>query len=219
MPSTRAAFRSPRAAVLTVIGAIVIGSCLLALSAISMRLDSPGQDFASFWAALRIDADEAEGFTSLEEMHARSDAVIVGRLTSFEVSRVLQGDAAEDRVGYAVSNVEILEQIRGGSLVEPVRLEFLLTSGSPDFEAQVKAAAADVPTERVVLFLRAKRGSAEAGLFRVVNSKGLWAETMRAPIDAPLSVEAPFATGLYGTELRDVRTIDDFVALLRSYGG
>ncbi len=213
---TRTATRESFAAILV---AALVGMGLIAYSLLTPLISRPGPDADSFWTALRIDADEVEGYASLAEMHAQADAVVVGRLTSFEPGRVFQGDAAEDKVGYAVAKVEVVELIRGGDLADGLPLEFLLSSGKTDFEAQVTALAADLPEERVVLFLRAKRGSGEEGLWRVVNSKGLWAATSRAFVDAPLSVEPPTTTDLYATELKTVGSIDDLIELLRSYGG
>ena len=63
-------------------------------------------------------------------------------------------------------------------------------------------------TRKVVLVFLRDKGGAEAGLYRLVNSQGLWTSTARATVDAPLAEDAP-GSGPYKNELAEISTIDE----------
>jgi len=69
----------------------------------------------------------------------------------------------------------------------------------------------------MVFFLRHKRGSGEVGLFRVVNSTGLWAPTVRSELDTPLAEAPPDQTGTYRDELSRVTSMDGLKRLVSNY--
>ena len=168
------------------------------------------------WAGLRITGDEAEHYTTFEEMRDAADAVVVGVFTGFSPGRQLQGDTEEDRIWYIDGTVAVSEAIRG-PWAAPTTIEVECLSGAPDEEsldADVAALESAVGTGEAVLFLREKGGD-EAGLLRLVNSDGLVTATVERPVDVPLGdvVVGP-------TELSDPTarwpTLDDFVADLRT---
>lgn len=164
---------------------------------------------AEFWSGLRIAGDEAEGYASLKEMKAEADAVVIGTFGSFEVGRRFQADAPEDVTAYAVAEVVVKERL-GGLVPDRLKLEFLWSGPIERVAEGVTEMADTMPTGDLVLFLRAKRGANEDGLYRVVNSVGLWAATDRADLDTPLGDESS-GISLYAEELRSVRSLADFV--------
>jgi hypothetical protein len=162
-------------------------------------------DAGTFFETLRIEGDEVEGYDSLEAMAASATAVVVGHFDSFEVSRVLRTDMAEDTTAYGKATLRVTRVLRGDPVGDTVPVEFVL----PATGDQALAAAAELdrmlPHGEMVVFLRAKRGSAEAGLFRLVNSHGLWASTARSAVDAPLAeeVDPRYTRGLDGVASLD----------------
>lgn len=204
----------PRPAAWLMVLALAVMACVSATPATAPSSD-PGTSSAEagFWSDLRIEGDEVEGYGSLREMKAHADAVVTGRFDSFALSRTFQGDAPEDVTAYAVAEVVVDARLRG-VVPDRLKLEFLLPVPSDRAAAAVKEMANTMPTGDLVLFLRAKRGPDEDGLYRIVNSVGLWTATDRASVDAPLR-EEPDGIGLYAAELRSVRSLDEFVREIR----
>jgi hypothetical protein len=161
----------------------------------------------SAYAALRVQGLEVESYGSLREMAGGADMVVIGKFTSFDISRTVRGDAAQDVVVYGKATLVVTRKVVEEPVATELPVEFLLPYG-PD-EAATKAAefAADLPKEEVLVFLRHK-GGAEAGLYRLVNSLGLWTSTARAALDTPLAEEAP-ASGPYKGELAGIGSIDE----------
>ncbi|MGH2456307.1 MAG: hypothetical protein ACRDHD_08635 [Candidatus Limnocylindria bacterium] len=142
-----------------------------------------------------------------------ADAVVVGHFTGIRDSRVIQGDAPQDRVGYAAADVLVSELLLGQLPTDNVPLEFLLTAPGDPVD-QVSELGRSLPTGESVLFLREK-GGAEASLFRVVNSNGLWTATTRAPLDTPLAADEPASSKLYAAELAGIQTLAEFIDAVR----
>jgi hypothetical protein len=176
----------------------------------------PG-DTSAFWDALRIAGDEVEGYARVDVMAARADAVLVGRVSSVGLSRTIQGDASEDLVALAMVRVTVVKMLSGTAPPE-VAVEFLLPSPRESVDEQIAALVASAPQGEMVLFLRAKRGRGEEGLYRVVNSSGLWAATIRHALDTPLAEGPPAETGMFASETSGWGTLDDLVAYLDSTG-
>jgi hypothetical protein len=153
------------------------------------------------YSILRIEGDEVESFDSLKAMAKGADTVAVGTLKSFGVSRTIQSDAVQDSIVYGKATLQVTKQVAGKPVAAEVPVEFLLPY-SPD-EASRRAGEfnAAIPKGDVLVFLRAKRGPGEAGLYRLVNSEGLWTSTQRAALDAPLAEETPaqYKNDLAGT--------------------
>lgn len=190
---------------------------VVVMSACGARLDSPSDE--AFWHALRITGDEVEGYTSLQDMAKHADLVVVGSFSIFGPSRTLQGDAPGDIVGYAAATVRVEELLSGSPPPDPLVVEFLLPTTSMEtstatFLQKVGDLAAQLPKVNVVLFLREKRGAGEEGLFRLVNSFGLWTEvdgTLMSPLhDAMDEGESPYAA-----ELKGIASIQALAELLR----
>lgn len=169
-------------------------------------------DHASFWPALRVAGDEVEGYATLSEMAQKADAVVMGTFKSFSPSRTIQGDAPEDVVVYAKGELEIQRNVVGAAPGRTVALEFILPPGEAD--ALAGRLSAKLPRGPMLVFLRAKRGDGEAGLFRVVNSRGLWAATERSAVDTPLAEEPPTSSGLYADERAGVQSVDELAKRL-----
>lgn len=180
----------------------------LVLTACGDSGTSAPADADSAYAALRFQAVEVESYGSLREMAHGADLVVIGKFTSFDISRTIQGAVPQDVVVYGKATLVVKRKVVEEPVATELPVEFLLPYG-PD-EAATKAAefAANLPEEDVLVFLHHKRGAAEAGLYRLVNSQGLWTSTARAALDTPLAEEAP-ASGPYKGELAGIGSIDE----------
>lgn len=162
-----------------VVGAVVAAGIMsLAGGAVGMtrRFDRERAEHARqgnrFWSGLHIHGAEVEDYRSLKEMAEASNIVVLGQLTNFRLSRILETDAPENIVSYAAADVAVSSLVRGkpsGVLT----VEFLLTASEP--ESAVKDLANSLPQTPALMFLRDKGGE-ESGLYRLVNSSGLWVE-------------------------------------------
>lgn len=168
----------------------------------------------AFWDVLRVAGDEVEGWPTIGEMKESADAVVMGKFVSFALNRVVAGDAAEDSVGYGAAKVQLAETISGMTEGGPITLEFVLPGTAGDFEAVVKELETSLPEGEMLLFLREKRGTGEAGLFRLVNSNGLWTTTSRADVDAPLADARVGET--YKSEVGEFSSLDQLVDYVKS---
>lgn len=161
----------------------------------------------SAYAALRVQGLEVESYGSLREMAGGADLVVIGKFTSFDISRTIQGDAAQDVVVYGKATLVVTRKVVEEPVATELPVEFLLPYGPDEAAAKAAEFAAGLPQEEVLVFLRHK-GGAEAGLYRLVNSQGLWTSTVRATLDAPLAEEAP-GSGPYKGELAGIGSIDE----------
>lgn len=195
--------------------AAVLLGLLLALASAGCTGGEPAQRRVVFWDELRIDgADEAEGWGTFGEMKAAADVVVVAEIASFEMSRTFQGDAEEDLVGYGRANLKVIESLQGDPPEGLVPVEFLLGGDPESYQATADAIGKAVPGGRFLVFLRAKRGKGEDGLFRLVNSTGLWGPVDGATIGAPMS--DPEFGSPYDKELSNVESFEELVAYTRS---
>lgn len=175
-----------------------------------------GRSDSRFWSSLRIGGDDAEAFATLEKMANSADSVVVGRFTSFTQSRTIQGDAPEDVVVLAKTDLEISETLAGAQYGRTVTLEFLILVSPEEADAYIDELNASLPSGDLVVFLRNKGGN-ESEFFRTTNSRGLWARTNRSQLDTPLASEPPSETGLYERELRQVRSVEQLADRIRRY--
>lgn len=171
--------------------ALIAGACTTA----SRPAEPTPSSSPDFWASFRITGDEVEGYQNIRDMGSSADAVVLGRLTSLTPSRAVQGDAPEDVVTYVAAGLEVSRVLAGRFGERSVPLEFFISSGELTV-GELQRLETALPQGDVVVFLRAKRGDGEAGLYRTVNSLGLWAASERAALDTPLSEEAPTASVL-----------------------
>lgn len=193
-----------------------LATCAIALVATMVACtasNSPPSSMA-FFEGLRIGGDEAEGWATIGEMKSESDIVGTGTFTSFSLGRTIQGDAPEDVVAYGQARLQLDDTISGKAPDGQIVVEFVLPGDSADYAAIAKGLENNLPQGEVLVFLREKRGSNEAGLYRLVNSNGLWASTTRAPVDAPL---ADARVGdVYPEETGDLSDFEELVAYVES---
>ena len=197
--------RTQLAAIGLFIAAAVLGACD------TIRVE---ERRGAFWEAFVFGpaAEEVSRFDSLAEMLEASDAVVVAHVSDVAVSRIFQGDVPEDRFPYLRVQLAIDRVIRGDA-PGVVQIEFLGSGTDAQAQALVDELKGELPADSVVVFLHAKNGAGEAGLYRVINSTGLWAPTTRTAVDAPLRMEAPHQ-GPYAAELARVGDMNGLVELL-----
>lgn len=166
-----------------------------------------------FFDTLRTGGDEVEGWTTIGGMKAESDIVGLGRFVSFGLSRTIQGDAPEDVVAYGKALLQLNETISGKAPDGLITVEFILPGNPAKYEATVEELERSLPTGDLLVFLRHK-GGREAGLYRLVNSNGLWTSTTRAAVDAPF---ADSELGVpYASELGALTEFDQLVSYVKS---
>lgn len=158
--------------------------------------DDSRQGSERFWESMRVEGDEVEPFGSIPDMAERSDAVVVGEFGSLVGDRSA-GDSAP--VNYVQVELRVDEVIAGEVGSDVIVMEFL-ASGDP---------GTLLPDEQVLVFLRAKRGAGEDGLWRAINSRGLWSATSRADIDTPLNPEPPAEDDRYADLVQQADSITD----------
>lgn len=170
----------------------------------------------AFWGRLRPAGFEVDRFATLAEMVAASDAVVVAKVFDVQMSRTVHGDSEGDVVAYA-SVVLRVERVIAGQVPASVPVEFMVGATADQAPPEIALLKQAIPTGSSVFFLHAKLGDGEKGLFRIINSTGLWATTSRAQLDAPLQEFAPGESGLYAAEIRGFSTLAGFTDLLTSY--
>jgi len=192
--------------------------CVLLLTAACGIAQETAPERSRFWQAFEFGpaVHEVSRFATLRELFEASDAVVTGRVIGVRVSRVIQGDAAQDQVAMVCVDLEALEVV-AGKAPDPVCVEFL--GGSPAAaQALVQVASmSGLPSQPAIAFLHEKQGQGEAGIYRVTNSTGLWAATVRSSLDAPLRSETPQAAGLYAVEIGGADISEELLAALRSW--
>lgn len=170
----------------------------------------------SFWQSLQVTGFEVEQYASLEEMAAAADAVVKGKFVDIKLSRTIRtptGD--EDAVNMALAVLRVTQTIRGSTQVGDVPLEFVLPSSSSPLDEQIAALRGSMPRNELVVFLRDKGGK-EAGLYRTVNSLGLWSET-NGKVSAPLSADGAhesLAARAVADETATVGSVDGLASLI-----
>lgn len=146
-----------------------------------------------FWELHRpYGAAEVEHYSSIAAMSAAADLVVVGRIERVELGRTLSPDDAP--LYQAAVTLAIDEVLEGQAPESSLTWELPLFGALDEAQATeaAKAMNATAPDGELVLFLRHK-GGAEAGFYRVVNSRGLWAAGGRATLDAPMAEFVPTA--------------------------
>ena len=114
-------------------------------------------------------------------------------------------------MAYIGVTLRILDTFVGSAPSDEISLEFFVPGTARDADAAVAELTESMPGGEMVIFLREKRGPGEAGLYRLVSSRGLWVDS-GGRVEAPLSHDAET---LYATEFSAVDTVDAIAVLLR----
>lgn len=134
---------------------------------------SAAPPFPGFWESLHVHGDEAEGYKTLSEMAESADHVVLGTLTNFRLNRQIQTGSAEYVIQMGAADLQVTRVVRGENPGKVVVLEFLLTGPPEHMATKIRQQAETMPAGPALFFLRHKGGK-EAGLYRIVNSRGLW---------------------------------------------
>ncbi|MDG4824013.1 hypothetical protein O7635_19330 [Asanoa sp. WMMD1127] len=169
-------------------------------------LSNSGDASERFWETFRITGDEVEPYAPMGSMVMSADATVLGRFSGVGKMRTVSAEAG-DSVHYLAVNLSVSRQLAGGRIPSPVPVEFMISAqqgAGPD--DAVKEVSASLPQGEMVVFLRHK-GGAEAGLYRVVNSRGLWTATSRDAIDTPLAEQPARNDDHYKADLASVASV------------
>lgn len=185
-------------------GALAASLALATSCATSDRTSGP-----RFWESLRTTGDEVEPAMAVEDMAQAADAVVLGVFARVLGERVLDVPEAGDSVSYLQLELRVLEVVEGGVPGESVVIEFL--ADAPERE---------VPGERALVFLHEKRSAVDPpGVYRVLNSVGLWMATERAELDTPLAEEPPAENPLYSDLVAESDSVDEVASAITGSDG
>ncbi|MEU9508540.1 hypothetical protein AB0D32_19955 [Micromonospora sp. NPDC048170] len=168
-----------------------------------------------FWQTFRISGDEVEPYVSLDSMAQTADATVLARFGKVGKVRTITAEG-NDTVHYVSVELTVTRELAGkGGLPSVVPLEFMVIPGRGQSIDEVTGKlSASLPKDDMILFLRAKKGTGETGLYRVVNSRGLWASTSRDTLDTPLAEEPVKDEAQYKSDLAKVSTIPELANLV-----
>lgn len=168
----------------------------------------------TFWQTLTVKADEVEGFESLQSMAAESDCVLRAHIVGSGISRQIQGDAEEDVVTFFGAKLDVSDVIRGENCSDVGFVEFLLPVSAERAEETAQTLSQQLPQEELILALRNKGGD-ESGLYRLVNSRGLWIQSGEG-VHTPLATdEHESGPARFAGEVSWIRSLDDLAELLK----
>lgn len=192
--------------------ASVIVAVLLTLK---VRSVAPPAEPGPFWTGLSVVASDRESYTSLEEMAAASDSVVVATIERAEAGRVFgdhpagHPDPDAGLVHYVSVTLRVGEVVHGSTLPPGAIVEFIL----PD-PTLAPALGQQLPTDRAIYFLRSKELEARSlGLpleiqqrellyYRLVTTEALIRDLNgSARLVRP---ETPFLVALDGTPFETV---------------
>lgn len=141
-----------------------------------------------FWSYAWIDGVQAEGYTSIEDIYSRTDAVVLGRLTSIQPGRVI-GDVENDNAAYYVTVTLDLERVlrsRPGAVPASGTIQLELVT----FQKEVVGSMVD-------------SFAPERGLF-FLTSKGLNAERAGEPKEVQIQEMSYYRLAVADGVLRDI---------------
>jgi hypothetical protein len=187
------------------------GLVVLVIAAAALACSAPRPVFWERFGPFDLEVDR---FDSMLDMMAVSDAVVVASVRDVAVNREIRGQGADV---VTMIKVELaVTRVIHGAAAEAVPLEFI--GGSPDQTAAFVDELNEIrPVDASVVFLHEKQGEGEEGLYRVMNSTGLWTPTSRANLDTPLREESPLDAGLYADELANIDELNELIELLERY--
>lgn len=166
----------------------------------------------TFWPGLRFQGEEAESYSTLREMTAAADAVVIGRFAEFGEVRIIQGDAPEAQVSMISGQLVITTHVSGADYASPLPLEFVVVEQGVPVEEMIAGLRDSYPRGDMLVFIREKRDG--SGRYRIVNSKGLIVESDGGLV-SPLADTWPLSDGPYASE---VGGTDDLQALATLVG-
>jgi hypothetical protein len=216
-----------------VLALLLVGACsdsrdgenaaVAAVAANAAQADGGG------WRAFATQANEVEGFASLAEMGQIADVVVIAQATGIDGVRRTGGEGDEG-IDLAQIRFDVIRAVSDWDS-ESVVVEFYV--GSPEAARALEERVVGFPP--TLLALREKGTKEEAGLYRLVNSKSLWAEQpgggLIAPLvevfepPAPVTSEAPGVGEIpradpedeeFSPELAETKTLNDLGDLLEA---
>lgn len=191
---------------------VAFGAVLMATLLLTSCGNSSNDE--EFWNSTRITGNEVEPLLGFADMARSADVVVLATLAPATSSRRVGGNA-QDAVDYLQVTVQVEKVLAGSAPSSRLPLEFLVSVADPrSAKSAINQLSANLPDGQMVLFLREKRGDGEAGLYRVVNSRGLWTRTERGAVDAPLSEDNPKEDPTYNMDLSTAGDLGGLVALV-----
>ena len=159
--------------------------------------------------ALRVSGDEVEPYVGFAEMGESADVVAWASMTSVAGVRAVGGGPAEGDTAYLLQVVVTPERANPQS--GPLTMELMMPSATAkDAAVEADRISLRLPSEPPLLFLRDK-GGGETGLYRPVNSRGLWLDSPDGP-QAPLADEDLTKDPRYGPRLKQSGSVAGLAA-------
>ena len=186
----------------------------LVLSLAGCAQEKPPAPSSAELGALRISGDEVEPYLGFDRMRESADLAVLGELGDAKGIRTVGEPGSE---AYLLQFEVKPDSVMRGSAPESIVVEFTLGAATREqAEAAQKVYSDVLGGTEAILYLRAKQGHGEAGLYRPVNSLGFWITTQEAPVSAPLAEVDPATLPQFRTDLAAADSLDDVVT---AHGG
>lgn len=186
----------------------------LALLLAGCAQESPPAPSSAELGALKISGDEVEPYQGFDRMRESADLAVLGELGDAKGIRTVGEPGSE---AYLLQFEVKPDSVMGGSAPDSIVVEFTLGAATREqAEAAQKVYSEALAGREAILYLRAKQGRGEAGLYRPVNSLGFWTATQEAPVSAPLAEMDPATLAQFRTDLATADSLDDVVT---AHGG
>ncbi len=168
----------------------------------------------TFWPGLRFQGEEAESYSTLREMTAAADAVVIGRFAEFGEVRIIQGDTPEGAVNMISGQLIITTHVSGADYASPLPLEFVVVEQGVPVEETIAGLRDSYPRGDMLVFIREKRDA--SGRYRIINSTGLIVES-EAGLVSPLGETLPLSDGPYATEVSGTDDLQELATLVGNW--
>ncbi|WP_444663310.1 hypothetical protein ACT17Q_14585 [Cellulomonas sp. CW35] len=162
------------------------------------------------FVTLRISGDEVEPYAGFDDMLKSADLAASGVVGEPGPVRSVGERGSE---AYVLPFEFTVSDVASGEGPSVVDVELSLGATDPEQAHAAKAAFSKVMSgQEAFLYLRAKQSAGDEGVYRIVNSYGLWMETADAALTAPLAADDPHGKPLWASDLKDVRSVRSLAA-------
>lgn len=189
------------------VGALAALALALALAGCTGATTNPPS--AADLATFQISGDEVEPYVGFDDMRKSADLSVLGVLGDPQGIRTVGEPGSE---AYLLQFAVKADTVLAGRAPDEVVVEITLGATSREQADQaLKQYAELLQGHEVLLYLRAKQGPGESGLYRPVNSLGFWMATAEAPASAPLADFDPATLAQFSKDLATEHTLVDIV--------
>jgi len=166
----------------------------------------------AFYQTFNVDGFEwVHHYRDLDEAARASTAVVVARVVDVLITRIFQGEAADDRfpmIGVVLQPTDVVAGALPPQAADRLTVEFV---GSGYDEEDIAKLKRRLPAQQGLWFLRLDRERPTAGFFHVVSPQGLFVQGTQG-VETPLTKEGD---GDLAAEGRTYRRLSALVQRVR----